>query len=108
MAGRRVSSKQIKQDYFAWLCELVGADTGNPPYLILAKELHATEFTWCVRNDDNRASDGLQLRAEYGNSLGYFDGPCSVLEMLIALARRIDFELSIPENVRDYTSRFFW
>lgn len=107
--GRLMSSKKIKQDYFAWLCELIHATDGEVPYLILAKELHKIEFTWSVPNDDNRASDGLKLRDEYSSrDSQYLDGPCSMLEMLIGLSRRMDFELSKPDDDGDYTPKYFW
>lgn len=106
--ARLTNAQKVKQDYFQWLCELIHAGDGEVPYYILAKELHKIEFTWTVPNDDDRAADGRNLRVEYGRDRQYLDGPCSVLEMLIALARRIDFELSSPNESVDYTPKYFW
>lgn len=106
--ARLTNPQKVKQDYFQWLCELIHAGDGEVPYYILAKELHKIEFTWSVPNDDNRAFDGLRLRDEYGQNSQYLDGPCSVLEMLIGLARRMDFELSKPDDDSDYTPKYFW
>lgn len=50
-------------------------------------------------NDDNRAADGMKLREiwlaehEWANEKEILEGPCSVLEMLIGLSKRMDYEL---------------
>lgn len=52
-----------------------------------------TPFEWLIANDDNRLEDGLELRIEFGLDLQKFAYiPCSVLEVLVALARRLAFE----------------
>jgi hypothetical protein len=96
VTGRIANANRIRQDYFQWLCEIVRVNNNNTSYWILLRELHSREFIWTVANDDNRAKDGCDLRDEYIHYKRYedcrcLDGPCSVLEMLIALARRIDF-----------------
>lgn len=61
--------------------------------------LYTREFVWLVANDDNRVEDGKQLRHEFlemqGDELvdhSWLELGCSMLEMLIALARRAAFE----------------
>lgn len=106
----------VNQDYFRWLCDIVHIDQGDRSYWILAKDLHQKEFYSLIAHDENRASDGLELREEYLGSVGYpkyvdIGGECSVFEMLIALARRMDFETSDPYDVHDSTDRtsyWFW
>lgn len=106
----------IEQDYFHWLCELVHIDQEYDSYWLLAKELHRKEFYSLVPHDENRASDGLELREEYMREINYpryidIPGECSVFEMLIGLARRMDFETGDPydfENSIDRTAYWFW
>lgn len=105
-----------EQDYFHWLCELVHIDQGDASYWILAKDLHQKKFYSLIAHDENRGYDGLELREEYLRDIGYpkyisIDGECSVFEMLIGLARRIDFETSNPYDFDDRTDRtayWFW
>lgn len=84
-------------DYFCWLCEMVCVDGRytDEAYWVLAKTLWDTDFFWLIEMDENRAMDGLYLRNRYeheGGTDGY-NGPCTVLEVLIALADRIDMVL---------------
>ena len=81
-------------DYFCWLCEMVCVDGRytDSSYWILAKILWNTDFYWMIDMDENRAADGEGLRYRYeciGGTDSY-DGPCTVLEMMIALADRMD------------------
>ena len=68
-------------------------------YWDLLRTLHIKEFTWFVPNDDNRVVDGLDLRYEFLADMqespsvweNWLLQPCSMLEMLIALSRRLAF-----------------
>lgn len=69
------------------------------------------DFRWSVRGDKNRASDGLDLRADYYDVSGDYadkDGPCSILEMMIALAKRCENELMYDPEKGDRTELWFW
>lgn len=106
----------IERDYFNWLCDLVHIDQGHRSYWIVARDLWRKEFVSYVDHDENRGYDGLELRDEFLSeggmpNYGEIDGECSVLEMMIALARRMDFETSDPyddEYTMDRTSFWFW
>lgn len=83
--------------YFKWLLDKVNVYSGGtigPEYTLLLQQLHKTRFTYTLSHDENRAMDGLELRHEYENadiSDGQImTGRCTVLEMLVALAIRID------------------
>lgn len=88
--------------YFEWLYSHIAPVTYNNPrhtFWSLAKQLYTTKFRWSVRNDQNRAADGIELREEFvdrwgheGVPVGWMDLECSVLEMLIALCERLTFE----------------
>lgn len=89
----------LDNDYFAWLCALVDADNECGSFIFLMRELFETEFSYAtanlVPNDDNRIEDGLLLREEFlqeeklDNSV-VLCGPCSLLEMMIKLAERME------------------
>ena len=86
----------IEQDYFDWLCDLVHIDRMEEGYLLLAKDLHKRIFYALIPHDENRASDGKELREDYLRDIHYpkyvqIEGNCTVFEMLIALARRMDY-----------------
>lgn len=103
--------ESIEEAYFTWLCAKV-----TPPYsdvyygLLLV--LHKTEFIWVpsVLGDRNRAADGQELRLDFLRETNvyrereWFECPCSVLEALIAFARRANFQTDIP--VADWFWRF--
>jgi hypothetical protein len=79
------------ESYFNWLADQVDtSDKRGKEYNELLWFMFTTEFCWMpnVRNDDNRVMDGLYLRTEFDVK---FDEPCSVLEAMIALSRRMEF-----------------
>lgn len=70
-------------------------------YRELCHILFTTEFVWLVPNDDNRVEDGKALRFEFLDDQAmdvpeehsyWLDLGCSNLELMLALARRLDFE----------------
>lgn len=103
----------VDEDYLGWMCEIVHADQEIRSYFSLMSDLHNRKFYSLVPHDENRASDGLKLREEYLTEVNYphfvhIDGDCSVLEMLIALAKRMDFETSDPKNMSDTGRVTYW
>lgn len=103
----------VEQDYFHWLCEMMDVERMDRAYWLLAKDLWQTPFYSLVPHDENRAMDGLALREEYLDETNYpryirLEGECSVFEMLVALARRIDFEMSDPYVDGDDSCHWFW
>lgn len=106
----------LKQDYFEWLCQLVHVDQVDRSWWLLMKDLYRRIFFSIIPHDENRAGDGLDLREEYIRDNPWMpdyveiEGECTVLEMLIGLARRIDFEQSNPydDDHTDSTTYWFW
>lgn len=94
--------------YFEVLCELAGLETPVEKcgYFELMYQLYSTEFYWTVSNDNNRAADGLKLREKYG--FVQDDLPCSLLEMLMALAIRCDEEIMYNSTEGDRSKDWFW
>lgn len=100
----------VREEYFRWLCDQMNANEG---YLLLAKDLHEMEFLANVPHDENRAEDGIALRFEFFELYPEFegealDGPCSMLEMLVALARRMNFILMDSDRPKELSARYFW
>ena len=97
--------------YYLWVCRKIDFNQ-HKDYSRLLRYLRSKEFYYSVPNDVNRAEDGKHLRKEYlisGKFLStdiWEDEPCSVLEMMIALARRISKDI-----MPDYgypISYWFW
>lgn len=109
------SSKQIELDYFEWLSDLVEGFDGDVSYLILLKKLHNIDAFALLKEDENRLEDGKNLRNIYfednGVHVRFVDclcGPCSVLELLIGLAMRMDDILYDPNEEDGVLARSFW
>lgn len=107
---------RIKSDYFEWLYDLMckGRFADTITYRKLFTYLHDTEFTYFIPHDENRAEDGISLRYRYClyhkcENLEYcLDGPCSVLEMMIALAIRCEERIMADPEKGDRTAQWFW
>ena len=103
-------------DYFDWMYNLVCRNrySKNISFKKVFSYLNDTKFTYSIRIDLNRAKDGTELRRRYANEFkiaNIYDricGPCSVLEMMIALAIRCEETIMDDENFGDRTDQWFW
>lgn len=107
---------KIEREYFEWLYDLVceGRYSKENSYHKLLAYLHSVEFTYTIFKDSNRAEDGIDLRyrfAYYHESPATVEsmlvGPCSILEMMVALAIRIEETMDDP-SIGDRTGQWFW
>ena len=106
---------EIEARYFEWMFELVCGEryARDISYRELLWHLHNIEFIFYIPNDYNRAADGIDLRKLFSYELElpdadrYITGPCSVLEMMIALAIRCEKIMDNPEY-GDRTAQWFW
>ena len=90
-------------EYFEYILDRVGMPKWfRRRYSKLLDYLFETPFTWIINNDVNREMDGLELREEYFDEIGIDNEDrdseldehrCSVLEMMIALAERIEYHI---------------
>jgi len=106
----------VRKDYFEWLKSLVDA---SEDYSMLWWQLHHTDYVWIVDMDENRAADGKYLRYSFTVTAydridynpeeveEYLSGPCSVFEMLVALAKRIEHDIMDDIDEGDRTGQWF-
>lgn len=107
---------KVKSDYFEWMYDLMceGRFANTITYRRLFTFLHNTEFTYFVPYDENRAEDGMELRYRFCvihecEDLEYcLDGPCSILEMMVALAIRCEERIMSDPDKGDRTAQWFW
>ena len=108
---------EVNSAYFEWIYTLVWKDKRSDGYSYrnLLMRLHDTAFTYLISKDENRAEDGLYLRyrfayfnPEYYDAEKYIEGPCSVLEMMVALAIRCEENIMDNPTIGDRTSQWFW
>lgn len=106
---------EIEKEYFEWMHEIVCGNrfSQNISYDKLLSYLHHVEFMYIIKKDANRAEDGVNLRYRFAsdNDLDdvsdLLDGPCSVLEMMIALSIRCEEVMDDP-SIGDRTAQWFW
>lgn len=111
----RIENK-VKSDYFEWIYNLMceGRFAKTITYRQLFTFLHDVEFVYFVPHDENRAQDGIDLRYRYcvlhncEDLECYLDGPCSVLEMMVALAIRCEERIMCDPEKGDRTAQWFW
>lgn len=102
---RRSNNERV---YFDWLASKI--DRGNDRSLI--RKLYRSDFYPLVPNDDNRAIDGIKLRERFEDEENLDIGRllkqgCTVLEMLIALAERMD-DILYEGRYGSQIKKWFW
>lgn len=93
------ASSTLAEDYLHWLEPQLRDEHGNPgkTYWELLNIMFETEFVYVIDMDDNRLADAMELRAEFAKKIRASRammlslGPCSFLEVLIGLSRRLEF-----------------
>lgn len=107
----------VNNVYFEWLYDTVCKDrySSEISYRKLFMHLHRKTFTYSIARDENRAEDGISLRRRFAleyhiveNADEYIDGPCSVLEMMIALAIRCEETIMDDPSMGNRTKQWFW
>ena len=99
------------EGYFEWLLDTVDCP---PHYSRLMRKLHSREFFWRLPLDANRASDGISFRGRYIEEMNpqateeVFMHPCSVLEMMVALACRIENDIMFDPALGNRSGMWFW
>lgn len=105
----------IEKHYFEWMFDLVCSGRYNKrvSFRMLLEYLHDVNFTYKLSRDANRAENGIDLRYQFAYETGqvgaerYIEGPCSVLEMMVALSIRCE-EIMDDPAYGDRTAQWFW
>ena len=111
--------KKLERDYFEWMYHLVCNDRrySKLSYRKLISYLHNVIFVPRMDMDDNRRLDGISFRYRFGFQCGYPDDEiqryldnkdCSVLEMMISLAFRVEEEIMGNYLYGNRTGQWFW
>lgn len=104
--------KRWTDEYFEWLFDMVhdGRFARGISYEKLLRHLHDRMFKYIMKRDSNRASDGVDLRYRFSHEFGemYYYKPCSILEMMIALAIRCEESIMDDPLIGDRTGQWFW
>lgn len=101
---------EVINDYFCWLINII-SDGREKSYSMLLKQLFETSFEYLLEKDENRAYDGLDLRDKYSYEMDVdldVSGPCSVLEMMVALAIRCETDVMYNPSRGNCTHVWFW
>lgn len=104
-------NQTIKQLYFDWLCELVKIEEQTLYWNDILYALYTSEFVVVHPKDANRIGDAMELRNDFRGIFGPCRGmyePANVLEVLIALARRGEWEIMHDPDLGDRTHLWFW
>lgn len=108
---------KVLNDYFEWLFNLVCGKrySKKVSFRHLLMYLHGVKFTYIIPKDQNRADDGIALRYRFAYDYRspaaaetYLDGPCSVLEMMVALALRCEETIMDDTAFGNRTQQWFW
>lgn len=97
--------------YFEWMLRKV--EIGSEYQMLLA-QLYDTDFRYSIPTDENRAKDGIDLRYRFALERGLElpfrveDTPCSVLEMMVALALRCEEHIMHDPDCGIRTAQWFW
>ena len=107
-----------KDLYFEWLLGKICCGTSaykKKYYGMLLWQLYSTDYTWKMPLDEDRATWGLTLRRDFNEETGKMAGnklnlPCSMLEMMVMLAIRMENDLSFETDPEfyDHVSDWFW
>ena len=109
---------EVSNEYFEWMFHIVcnGRYSEHISYRKLLMYLHSVAFEWVHLKDANRAEDGVNLRRRFSCESGFesdylssqLDGPCSVLEMMLALSIRCEETIMDDPRIGDRTGQWFW
>lgn len=102
--------------YFSWLCGAVDSSDHPDRYCRLLLKLFDTTFVFSIAGDGNRADDGVELRYRFCYESGLpqaavselDDRPCSVLEMMVALAIRCENHIMSDPEIGNRTGVWFF
>lgn len=104
--------------YFEWIYATVSPtlEESIGSFRKLLMHLHSVQFEYSIPFDGNRATDGIDLRYRFGYEYGIDSRiiascidicPCSMLEMMAALAIRCEEDIMSDPDIGNRTSVWF-
>lgn len=116
-----MTAEQIITEYYQYLYQIVCSGSENIPskwrWDQLISHLFQVPFRYgYIAMDGNRMEDGIRLRDRFGDEFHYGQNElslldvheCSVLEVMIALAFRMEEETMASTEFGDRTNQWFW
>ena len=111
--------EDLNNRYFEWLYNLVCGDAyyNRLSYRNLLIFLYNTDFYYVLNMDRNRAQDGINFRYRFGFEMGYSrtmvdsfldNRYCKVLEMMVALAYKVEEQIMDDSDYGNRTGQWFW
>lgn len=106
--------------YFEWLFDMVCGTrfAEEISFRKLIIRLHNTEFRYSIANDESRAREGENLRHRFAITqmpgiheyeiLDALAGPCSIFEMMVALAIYAEEHIMSNPQIGNRTGQWFW
>lgn len=114
----------LRESYFSWLRGFIYDPNYRKkrPYSKLLRHLDEVDFFYILEMDSNRYQDGVDMRGQFlrlkPELLRQYsfdeiedqldDRPCSVFEMMVALAIRCEKTIMVDELMGDRTAKWFW
>ena len=104
----------VHEEYFNYMYHLVANGTN---YYSLLRLLDSIDFVALIPMDENRIADGISFRYRFALETGnnpdivseeLADKKCSILEMMVALAFRVEENITCDPDMGDRTSQWFW
>lgn len=118
MARRQLTTTDISQAYFSWLCKTINTpDDRVSRNVRVLKYLYSKDFQYTYEMDANRVADGVDMRYNFSYETGVnfmtvrnalIDKPCSCLEMMVGLAWRCENSIMGDYDKGDRTPLWFW
>lgn len=109
---------ELREEYFNWMCQLIrDGEHDVQSYRIMLSELNDVDFEYSLPMDANREADGIDLRYQFGRehhiearviATALDITPCSVMEVLVALAVRCEEHIMSDPEYGDRTGVWFW
>ena len=114
-----MTQELLLNEYFDWMYNLVFDEKyfREISYKKLLWRLHDIPFIYILDMDECRSEDGVELRHRFAYENHYLDkemiaeyleGPCSVLEMMVALSLRCEEEIMLNTDIGNRTGKWFW
>lgn len=96
-------------DYVEWMYDCIG-DYQTKSYKRLFLELNTIQYRYINAKDKNREGDAFALRCKYcrENNVDMWVVPCTVLEMLVALALRCEEQIMSDPAYGNRTGQWFY